>query len=348
MTLSVQVTKQLGPLSLDVAFDVPAGVTVLFGASGAGKTSVINMVAGLMQPDAGQIALGDRVLFGQGQDLPPHRRKVGYVFQDARLFPHMSVRQNLTYGGAHDFDRLVGLLGLADLLDRRPNGLSGGEKQRVALGRAVMANPDVLLMDEPLAALDGPRKAEVLPYLASLAAEKAIPIIYVTHAMAEVTQLADRLVILDEGRVVHQGDLLDILANPMTARYFAKRDGGALVSCGVDRFDAEEGVTVLTSAAGDILLPGQVGAVGADLRLRIPAQDVILSRQPLRGQSALNMLEAVITQIADLPNGNLAVSLRAKEQALWAEVTPLSVRKLGLAAGQTVYAIFKATAVGPT
>ena len=344
MTLTVDIKTHLGALDFDVAFDAPAGTTVLFGPSGAGKTSVVNAIAGLMRPDAGRIALADRVLFDGQVCLPPHRRKVGYVFQDARLFPHMTVEQNLTYGGRYQFDDLVALLGLGSLLARHPAGLSGGEKQRVALARALMAQPEVLLLDEPLAALDGPRKAEVLPYLSQLSETARIPMIYVTHAMAEVVQLADRIVILDAGKVVRQGPLDTVLADPTTAQYFAKRDAGAILACRVARHD--DGVTILNSAAGEILLPGMRGAIGAPLRLSIPAQDVILSRDPLQGQSALNMLAAKITAITPLPNGTLAVSLIAEEAPLWAEVTPLSVAKLALEPGQTVHAIFKATAIG--
>jgi molybdate transport system ATP-binding protein len=346
MTLQVDIQAKLGDLSLDVQMDVSSGVTVLFGPSGAGKTSIINAIAGLIKPDAGRIALDKKVLFESKVNVPPHRRKMGYVFQDARLFPHRTVKQNLVYGGRHDFEQIVNILGLADMLQRRPAGLSGGEKQRVALGRALMSKPDVLLMDEPLAALDGPRKAEVLPFIANIAATQNLPVIYVTHSMAEVAQLADHLVIIDRGKTVHSGAASDVLADPATAKYFAKRDAGALISCVVDRHDRKAGVTVLASGAGQILLSGQVGNVGAGLRLRIPAQDVILSRTALHGQSALNMIEAVIQDITQLENGNFAVMMMAKHLPIWAEITPLSVRKLELATGQSVFAIFKATAVG--
>ncbi len=344
--LDVDIKAALGDLALDVQMQVPPGVTVLFGPSGAGKTSVINALAGLLRPDTGRISLGDRVLFEGAVHVPAHLRRVGYVFQDARLFPHLTVRQNLTYGGDHDFDRLVAVLGLEGLLDRRPAGLSGGEKQRVALGRALMTKPDVVLMDEPLAALDDPRKAEVMPYIAALGAGAGLPIIYVTHAMAEVAQLADRIVILDRGKVVRQGNLEEVLADPGAARYFAKRDAGAILACTVARH--EDGVTVLASDAGEVMLPGTLGAIGDAVRLRVPAQDVILSRQPLEGQSALNMLAAEITAITPLPNENVAVMLCAGAAPLWAELTPMSVGKLGFVVGQTVYAVFKATAVGPT
>lgn len=342
--LEVDLQARLGALDLDVAMLVPTGVTVLFGPSGAGKTSVINAIAGLIRPDGGRIALDGAVFSDGGTFVPPHRRRIGYVFQDARLFPHMTVRQNLRYGGAHDFDRLVAVLGLGDLLDRRPAGLSGGERQRVALGRALMTDPALILMDEPLAALDGPRKAEVLPYVADLGAAAAVPIVYVTHAMAEVTQLADHLVILEQGKVAAAGPVDVVLADPGSARFLGKRDRGALLRCTVLRH--VDGVTVLGTAAGEVLVPGQVGKPGAPLRLRVPAQDVILSRQPLEGQSALNVLRAEITAITPLPEGTRAVILRAGAAQLWAELTPLSVDRLALAAGQSVHAVFKATAVG--
>lgn len=345
--LEIAITHQQGDFTLSVDINAPGGVTALFGRSGAGKTTIVNAIAGLMRPDKGRIVVNGQVLCDteRGIWLPPHKRRIGYVFQDARLFPHMSVRQNLRYGGAHDFDRLVDVLGLADLLDRRPAGLSGGEKQRVALGRALTRKPDVLLMDEPLAALDGPRKAEVLPYIAQVGSEAGVPIVYVTHAMAEVVQLADRIVVMDQGKVARQGALDAVLADPMAARYFAKRDAGAVLTCTVLRH--ADGVTVLASDAGEVYLPGTLGVVGSAMRLRVPAQDVILARAPLEGQSALNMLEAQITAIDPLPNGNLAVMLQAGAAPLWAELTPLSVGKLGFTAGQTVYAVFKATAVGP-
>ena len=344
MTLAVDIAARLGDLDLAVQMQAPPGVTVLFGPSGAGKSSVIKAIAGLIRPDSGRIALGARVLSDGRAWVPPHKRRIGYVFQEARLFPHLSVRRNLTYGGTHDFDRLVAVLGLGALLDRRPAGLSGGERQRVALGRALMTNPDLILMDEPLAALDGPRKAEVMPYIAALGAGAGVPVVYVTHAMSEVTQLADHLVILDQGKVVQAGTLDAVLADPASARFFGKRDSGAILRCTVGRHEA--GITVLTSAAGEILLPGQVGAVGDALRLRIPAQDVILSRQPLEGQSALNMLRADITAITPLPGGTRALMLRAGTAHVWAELTPLSVERLALAPGQSVHAVFKATAVG--
>ncbi|MEO0931652.1 MAG: ATP-binding cassette domain-containing protein, partial [Pseudomonadota bacterium] len=187
MMLQIDVQKRLGAFALNVSIAAPAGVTAIFGPSGSGKTSIVNAVAGLMTPDAGRIAVGEKVLFDSAAraNLPVHRRRVGYVFQDARLFPHLSVEQNLRYGGDHEADHLIDLLGLGDLLARHPAGLSGGEKQRVAIGRALMCDPQILLMDEPLAALDARRKAEILPYIERLRDEVKIPILYVSHDVSE-------------------------------------------------------------------------------------------------------------------------------------------------------------------
>jgi molybdate transport system ATP-binding protein len=220
--LAVDVEKQLGALKLSVRFQADGGATALFGPSGAGKTSVVNMIAGLLTPDRGVIAIGDTVLFDakRGIDVPPHQRRVGYVFQEGRLFPHLSVRQNLDYGrrmssrprDAKEFDRIVALLDIGHLLDRRPRLLSGGERQRVAVGRALLMQPRTLLLDEPLASLDVAHKREILPYLVRLRDAAAIPIVYVSHTAAEVRRIATTVVRLDTGHVVATGGL-ELLAD---------------------------------------------------------------------------------------------------------------------------------------
>ncbi len=203
--LTVAITHRFGDFTLDVAFSAPAGVTAITGPSGAGKTSIINAVAGLFRPDAGEVRYGDEVLFGPGVWVPPHRRRFGYVFQDARLLPHLTVRQNLAYGawfagGAQELGAVVDMLGIAPLLSRRPAALSGGERQRVALGRALLARPRMLLMDEPLASLDAARKDEILPYLERVR-DLGTPILYVTHAGDEVERLATSVVRVQGGRL---------------------------------------------------------------------------------------------------------------------------------------------------
>jgi molybdate transport system ATP-binding protein len=221
IVLAVDVEKQLGALKLDVRFDAARGATALFGPSGAGKTSVVNMIAGLLTPDRGSIAIDGTVLFdaARGIDVPPHRRRIGYVFQEGRLFPHLSVRQNLDYGRrmsgrprhvkehVKEFERIVALLDIGHLLDRRPRMLSGGERQRVAVGRALLMGPRLLLLDEPLASLDAAHKREILPYLVRLRDDAGIPMVYVSHTAAEVRRIATTVVRLDAGHVVAAGGL---------------------------------------------------------------------------------------------------------------------------------------------
>jgi len=215
--LDVDVEKRLGAFKLGARFQAASGATALFGPSGAGKTSVVNMIAGLVTPDRGAITLDDTVLFdaAKGIDLPPHRRRIGYVFQEGRLFPHLSVRQNLDYGrrmsgqlrDAGEFERIAALLDIEHLLDRRPGKLSGGERQRVAVGRALLMRPRLLLLDEPLASLDTGHKREILPYLVRLRDDAGIPLVYVTHMPAEVRRIATTVVRLDNGRVAATGGL---------------------------------------------------------------------------------------------------------------------------------------------
>ena len=215
--LAVDVERRLGALDLSARFETTGGVTALFGPSGAGKTSVVNMIAGLLKPDRGRIALDDTVLFDsvKGIDVPAHRRRIGYVFQEGRLFPHLSVRQNLDYGRrmsgrpreVGEFERIVALLDIGHLLDRRPGKLSGGERQRVAVGRALLMGPRLLLLDEPLASLDTGHKREILPYLVRLRDDAGIPMVYVTHTPAEARRIATTVVRLDAGRVIAAGGL---------------------------------------------------------------------------------------------------------------------------------------------
>ena len=343
--ISVDVQKQLGDFNLDVAFDAPRGVTAVFGRSGSGKTTLINMVAGLIAPDRGRIAIADRVLYGRKTNLPARRRNIGYVFQDARLFPHLTVAKNLTFGGAYDHDRIIDLLGLSPLLARHPKALSGGEKQRVALGRALMSKPDLLLLDEPLAALDAPRKAEVLPYLETLRDDLALPMIYVSHAMSEVARLANHLVVLDAGRVVQSGAIGDVLADPASMSLLGVRDAGAMVLARVTGHNAEDQLTHLAFDGGELSLPDHVGRVGHMLRVRIPAQDIILSRHAPRDISARNVLAVTVTAIRDGQGPGVAVGLRAGATPLLARITKASLRDMQITAGDSIHAIIKATAV---
>ena len=341
--LRVSIAKEFDGFALDVTLDAPAGVTAIFGPSGSGKTSVIRAIAGLLACDRAEVTLDGRDL----SKLSPHKRGVGYVFQDARLFPHMSVLKNLRYGGVHDEDAVVAVLGLGALLDRFPAALSGGEKQRVALGRALMSAPKVLLLDEPLSALDAPRKAEVLPYLEALRDQTAIPILYVSHDMGEVARLASRIVVLNEGRVVLEGTVEDVLADPAAVPFLGVRDAGAVLTGRVVGH-ATDGLTKIETGAGALWVPGAVGRAGSNARVRVPAQDVILSRSAPTDISALNVLPVTIAALERGAGPGVAVALNAGDARLLARVTKRSCDVMGLAVGDQIFAILKATAIAPS
>ncbi|MFA7434174.1 MAG: molybdenum ABC transporter ATP-binding protein [Gemmobacter sp.] len=353
MTLSVSVHHRFPGIGIEVDFDAPPGVTALFGRSGSGKTTVINAVAGLLRPDRGRVVAGDTVLLdtGAGRVLPPHRRRVGYVFQEGRLFPHLTVRQNLLYGrwfaglrGGDGFGRVVEMLGIGPLLARRPGALSGGEKQRVAIGRALLSEPRILLMDEPLAALDEDRKAEILPYVERLRDETEVPILYVSHSPAEVARLATTVVLLEAGRAVRALPVAELLSDPDAGRAFGLREAGALLPVVVAE-QAADGLTRLDSSAGPLWLPRIEAAPGARLRLRIHAQDVILSRTRPEGLSALNILPAAVADLRLGDGPGALVQLHAGDERILARITRRSAETLGLAEGAECFAILKSVAV---
>lgn len=352
--LSVQIRHQLPGFALDVDFSAPPGVTAIFGKSGSGKTTIVNAVAGLMRPDDGRIAVDGTVFSDSREDrfLPPHRRRVGYVFQDARLFPHLNVRQNLLYGrwfgrartGA-EYSRIIEILGIGDLLDRRPAGLSGGERQRIAVGRAILSNPRLLLMDEPLAALDEARKAEILPFLERLRDEIGLPILYVSHSLAEVARLATSIILIEEGRVRAQGPAAAILSDAETAPLMGLREAGSILSARLASQEAD-GLSMLVTTAGPVWVPQLQASPDAHLRLRIMAQDVMIALERPMGISALNVLPARITSLSDVEDGVL-VRLDAGGEPLLARITARSARTLGLDPGKQVYAVLKAVSVTP-
>ena len=347
MTLHVALKHAFDGFALDATFDVPVGLTALFGPSGSGKSTVINAIAGLLRPSQGRITVGDRVLFDAAAriNVPVARREVGYVFQDARLFPHMSVARNLAYGGQHNADQVVQMLGLSGLLERRPDRLSGGERQRVALGRALMRNPRLLLLDEPLSALDAPRKAEIMPYLERLRDSTDLPIIYVSHDVSEVGRLANHIVLMDHGQVRLSGPIDDVLSSPVAVPYLGVNDAGAVISGRVMAYDAADQLTTVTISKGQLLLPGELGPVGTLVRVRVPAQEVILSLQRPTGISALNVIEAQITGVSHGQGAGVAVGLKSGNDRLLARVTRRSAAAMGLGDGMTVFALIKATGV---
>jgi molybdate transport system ATP-binding protein len=352
MRLEVDVRHVQGAFKLDAAFASDAAVTALFGPSGSGKTTLVNILAGLIRPSEGRVLLDGEPLFDSARriDVAVHRRGVGYVFQEARLFPHLSVRSNLGYGrrmaalagrrgDADEFDRVVALLGISALLDRKPAGLSGGEAQRVAIGRALLARPRLLLMDEPLAALDTARKAEILPYLEAVAAETRVPIVYVSHSVPEVVRLAGTVVALDHGRVVACGPA-DTVIGGLDAT--SSDDAGAVLDAVVAGEEAD-GLTRLDTTAGPLLVPALGRPAGARLRLLVRARDVLVAREAPHGLSALNVLPATVTMIGVPHGAAVDVSLAAGSAVIHARLTRRAVEALALAPGRPCFAIVKAS-----
>ncbi len=343
--LQVEVHHRFPGLALDISFEAAGGVTALFGRSGAGKTTVANAVAGLVRPDSGQIALNGRILSAPGIWTPPYRRRIGYVFQNTRLFPHMSVRKNLLYGAADDrhLPRVMDMLGIDHLLARHPQSLSGGEQQRVAIGRALLMNPELLIMDEPLSALDPARKAEILPWLERLRDEAGLPILYVSHSVAEVARLADRVVLIDAGRVARIGTPDLLLSDPALAPRLGPREAGGVLTGQVTEH-ADDGLTAIETPAGTLHLAADV-AVGRTVRLRISAEDIVLSTRYPQGLSALNILPAQIDAL-HTEGAQMLVHLRLKgEAALVARITTRSASAMGLAENVRVFAILKSVAL---
>ena len=355
MTLSVSITHALPGFTLDATFEAPPGLTVLFGRSGSGKTTLINAVAGLLKPRSGRITAADTVLFDSDQQvwLPPHRRRLGYIFQEGRLFPHLTVKQNLAFGrwfapktaSSESMESVVDMLGIGHLLNRRPAQLSGGEKQRVAIGRALLAAPNLILADEPLAALDEPRKAEILPYFERLRDELSIPILYVSHSAVEVARLATTVVVLENGKVTHTGSAVEVLGDPSIAPT-GVRDVGAVLNARVVTHH-DDGLTEL--CAGDIalFLPQIPQPPGKTVRIRIAAHDVILSRARPSGLSALNMIDGTISAIRPGAGPGAIVSLDTAAGRILARITRRSATALGLAEGVTCCAVIKSVAVAP-
>ena len=354
MTLQLTVRHSFQGFALEVDVTAPRGVTVLFGPSGSGKTTLINAVAGLLRPDVGRIAADDWVLLDTDARrwLPPHRRRIGYVFQEGRLFPHLTVRQNLLYGRwfaprdaqPESLERVVDMLGIGHLLARRPGALSGGEKQRVAIGRALLSAPRLILADEPLAALDEARKAEILPYFERLRDEVSVPILYVSHSSAEVARLATTVVALREGRLVAAGPPGQVLGDVSAT---GARDIGSVLSARVVAHH-DDGLSELATPAGALFLPRVAAPVGSTIRVRIAAHEVILSRAAPAGLSALNTLRGMIAEIRPGQGpGALVVLDMGEAQRLTARVTQRAVAALGLGPGQTCHAILKSVAVAP-
>ena len=335
------------------------GITALFGASGAGKSTLLNLVAGLLRPDEGLIAVGQRVFFDSaaGIDVPVEQRELGVVFQDPRLFPHLTVRRNLMFGlrraGARADaaqvtpDAVIELLGLAALLERRPHTLSGGERQRVAIGRALLAQPRLLLMDEPLASLDAARKAEVLRHIERLRDKFRVPILYVSHAADEVLRLARSLVALDRGAVIGAGPIDDTLRDPAVARLFPAFEAGSLLHCVVRGHDERYGLTVLAiEDSVELRVPRMDLERGSVVRVRIPARDVALALSQPADVSTVNRLAGNVVRVDPIDATHVDVQvLVGRATALRVRVTQEATERLALVPGLPVWCLIKSVAL---
>lgn len=349
--IEVRLKKDFGRFLLDVEFSSSTkGITVLAGPSGSGKTSIINMIAGLLEPDEGTISIDDTVLFDSKtkSDLPIQNRKCGYVFQDGRLFPHMNVQKNLFYGadkeGEIKSEEVIQLLGIEHLLKRMPARLSGGEKQRVAIGRALLMNPRILLMDEPLAALDSDRKEELLPYISGLPEKFNLPVFYVTHSRKEILTLSDQLIRLKEGKLESAG-------NPSGSFngfgiYETGNEQVSVVEGQVKSYQKEYGVITLGFQGGSLFVLGAYQETGKRVRAAIKASDVSLSLKKPDDISTKNIFEGTITEITPSTNYSVLVHLDIG-MPLTARVSAASSARLKLESGLAIYAMVKSASLSP-
>ena len=354
MTLEVSISHHFGSFEIEANFTTGYGVTAIFGPSGAGKSTIVNAIAGLIRPQKGRISQDGEVMFDSSQEIMvrPSKRRIGYVFQDGRLFPHLSVAGNIRFGARFSVGSrssveekdIAELLGLSGLMHRQPGTLSGGEKQRVALARALLSNPRLLLMDEPLAALDESRKDDILPYIERLRDISRVPIVYVSHSMAEVSRLADHLVVLQMGKVVASDTAQSVLSDPATMPYVGVREAGAIVSARVLEHESD-GLSRLRFSGGDLLLPGVRVLPGLLVRVRILAKDIILSLAAPTGLSSNNILPVTVESVHWGDGPGVAVQVRAGQDSLLARLTARAATEMQIAQGMSCYAILNETAV---
>lgn len=354
--LQLDIRHRAGEFHLDAAFETPTGsITAIFGQSGAGKTTLINLIAGLTTPSDGHIISDGHTLFrsDRGIDIPAERRRIGYVFQEGRLFPHMDVRRNLVYGHRRnpviDLAQITRLLDLGGLLQRRPASLSGGERQRVAIGRALLSNPNLLLMDEPLASIDAQRRGEILPFIERLRDHFKITIVYVSHAVEEVIRLADTMVLLSDGQVAAVGGVEELMSRldlfPLTGR----SEAGAVLAATCQRFDPEYRLAELGFPGGTLRVAGAELEVGTAVRVHVRARDVSLMIGRPERTSVLNVFEGTVAEITDTGSPQVDVRLEiggdAAASPLIASITRKSLHDLGIRVGLRLHALVKAVAI---
>ncbi len=356
--VSVAFIKQLENITLDVDFALPAnGITAIFGRSGAGKTTIINAVSGLLQPDSGHIVVNGKHLYCSESkvNVPVEKRNIGYVFQESRLFPHYSVLGNLTYGvkeaDSQYLQQIVELLDLTELLKRYPKDLSGGEKQRVAIGRALLSKPNILLMDEPLASLDLPRKREVMPFLEKLTQRVKIPILYVSHSLNEILRIADHLVVVEQGKIVASGLIEDVWSSKVMRPWQSFNERSTLFTAEVNQHSAEYGLTQLRFTEGLTFWAQKISApLGSTVRMQIRANDVSIALTKNDNTSIRNILPVRIAEIEYQNGGDdkKSVNLKLDMQGgcyLWATITRWALDDLKLSVGMEVFAQIKGVSV---
>jgi len=355
--LRVALRKRRGDFDLDVTFSAPTpGVTAIFGRSGCGKSTLISLIAGLLTPDSGQVVVGDDHWYDSERSLSvdARHRRMGVVFQDARLFPHLSVRSNLEYGARRlaksaarpvAFDDVVSLLGLGTLIGRRTYELSGGERQRVALGRALLAQPRLLLLDEPLASLDLARREDVLPYLEKLRDALAIPIIYVSHQFDEVLRLATRVVLLDDGRVAADGDIAAVSIDSKLRAIVGPDSVGAVVGGLVERVDLS-GLAMVRVGDATLNVELDEAAVGQRIQIQVLARDVIVATEAPRRLSVRNVVPARVTSIRPDVGRSVLIELDiGRTSTLLARITERASAELALETGKQVWALIKSVSL---
>jgi molybdate transport system ATP-binding protein len=350
--LNVAVIKHRASFTLDAKFDLPTpGVVTLFGRSGCGKSTLVNIIAGLLDADSGRVTLDGSVLLDTERriDVPPEHRRVGYVFQEARLFPHLNVSANLRYAAKRaraqpyvNLDAVADLLDLRLLMDRRVHQLSGGERQRVAIGRALLSQPRLLLLDEPLASLDTARREEVLPYLESLRDQLAIPMVYVSHNFDEVLRLATHIVLLDSGRAVAQGGVGEMSLNPRLRAIIGADAVGAIIDGSVLGVDSPSGLTRIQVGAGELRVHAANCAIGAQLRVQLLARDLIVATQPPQHLSVRNSLAGVVTSVANDDANSDLIGIDIGGTEIIARIMASATRELSIRPGVPVWALVKA------
>jgi len=344
--------KRYPAFTLDVSFKMNEGmVTGLFGRSGSGKTSIINLTAGLIKPDEGYISLGGKVLYDSRKkiNISSPERNSGYIFQDGRLFPHMTVEANLRYGmkrSAHNghkagFDDVVELLGIGDLLKRRPHRLSGGEKQRVAIGRALLSSPDFLLMDEPLSALDSQRKEELIPFIGKMVQTFKLPVLYVTHSLDELFSLCDNVVLMNDGKCTDSGSVEEVVSRPDNREILGLSGRVSVLRASAV---SEKEPSNIQFEDGRLRIPTSKYATGTELRVAVHSDDVTLALSKPVGISARNIMKGTITSVENSDDGAVAVTVNVGVP-VYATITRSAASELGIRTGMDVYIIMKTIAL---